>query len=780
MSEQQTITLEVDGQKLTAVPGQMLIEVTDAAGITVPRFCYHKKLSISASCRMCLVEVENAPKPLPACATPVTDGMKAYTRSPLARQAQKGTMEFLLINHPLDCPICDQGGECELQDVAMGYGKDVSRFVEAKRVVKSDFIGPLVATDMTRCIHCTRCVRFGEEIAGVRELGATGRGEHMEIGVYVEHSMTSELAGNIIDLCPVGALTAKPSRYRARAWEMSQRDTISPHDGSGSNLHLHVRRNQVMRVVAKENGPVNETWISDRDRFSYAGLYAEDRLQEPMVRIDGKLQKVGWHDALVEAAKILKSTDSRKLGCMISPSATLEELYLTQKLTRGLGSNNIDHRLRQLDFRVSDTDPSLPWLGRRFEELAANDVTLLVGSWLRKDLPLVNHWLRKSVLAGGEVMAINPLDYDFNYELAEKRVCTPSDMVGELAGIASVLGADTLGVEVEVTDQQQRIADKLKSAKQGSIVLGLIAHMHPDFKLLRALACNIAAASNISIGFLSDGANATGAWMVGAVPHRQAGGEALPEPGLDVSAMLNQGMDTYLLVNLEPEFDVANPALFAGSIAGAKVISLAGYMSPLLEAHADVILPMAQFTETSGSFVNFQGEVQTFDGAMKPHGVSRPAWKILRVIGNLVDLEGFEFEDSEQVRTEALSASEHRKPDNQCGKPETELNLCSAVDGLQRLGGVPIYSIDALVRRAPALQQTNDGWESGMRISTTLAAQLGMSEGDSVVLKQEDYSVTLPVILDDRVPDSAVWMPSAVPGSELLAEGFGAVSLEKA
>ena len=360
-----TITIEVDGQKLTAEPGQMLIEVTDAAGITVPRFCYHKKLSVAANCRMCLVEVENAPKPLPACATPVMDGMKAFTRSPLAREAQKGTMEFLLINHPLDCPICDQGGECELQDVAMGYGSEVTRFNEGKRVVKSQDIGPLIATDMTRCIHCTRCVRFGDEIAGVRELGATGRGEHMQIGVYVEKTVASELSGNVIDLCPVGALTSKPSRYTARAWELVQREGIAAHDCVGSNVYFHVRRNQVMRVVPRENEAANETWIADRDRFSYQGLYAEDRLETPMIRVDGKLQQASWHDALTAAAEILKGS-SASMGFLVSPNSTLEEMYLAQKLSRGLGSSNIDHRLRQLDFRSPASDPALPWLGQAY------------------------------------------------------------------------------------------------------------------------------------------------------------------------------------------------------------------------------------------------------------------------------------------------------------------------------------------------------------------------------------------------------------------------------
>jgi NADH-quinone oxidoreductase subunit G len=408
MSEQ-NITIEVDGQSLAAKPGQMLIEVTDQAGVNVPRFCYHKHLSVAANCRMCLVEVEGAPKPLPACATPCNDGMKVFTRSPIARQAQKGTMEFLLINHPLDCPICDQGGECELQDVAMGYGGDVSRFTERKRVVKDENIGSLIATDMTRCIHCTRCVRFGGEVAGLRELGATGRGEHMRIGMFIEKSVASELSGNVIDLCPVGALTSKPYRFTARAWELTQQDTIAPHDGVGSNMHLHLRRGEVMRAVPKENDACNQTWISDRDRFSYQGLYSQDRLTQPMVRENGSLKTTSWEEALQRAAKEIKDTAPERLGLLASPNATLEELYLSSKLMRGLGSNNIDHRLRQCDFRADSADPALPWLGRRFADIENNDLTVLIGSWLRKDQPLLNHRVRQSVREGAAVIALNPV-----------------------------------------------------------------------------------------------------------------------------------------------------------------------------------------------------------------------------------------------------------------------------------------------------------------------------------------------------------------------------------
>ncbi len=767
MSDQQTITIEVDGKKLEATPGQMLIEVTDAAGITVPRFCYHKKLSVAANCRMCLVEVENAPKPLPACATPVADGMKAWTCSPLARQAQKGTMEFLLINHPLDCPICDQGGECELQDVAMGFGGGLSRFVEGKRAVKSEDIGPLIATDMTRCIHCTRCVRFGDEIAGVREMGATGRGEHMKIGVYVEHAVASELSGNIIDLCPVGALTSKPFRYQARAWELTTHDSIAAHDGVGSNIHVHVRNHQVMRVVPKDNEAVNETWLSDRDRFSYQALYSEDRLEKPLMRKNGGLAPVEWQEALLEAATVLKGADADRLGALASPSATLEELHLLRRLLAGLGSNNMDTRLGQGDFRSAD--PAVPWLGQKFAEVENNQAVLLIGSWLRKDQPLLNHRVRKAALAGGKVMAINPLDYDFNFTLDSKVVCAPSAMAQALAGVAAALGADTCGLPAEAVSQQKAMAANLKNAEQGLVLLGSVAQSHPDFCLLRRLAANIAEAAGVSLGFVGDGANSTGAAMLAA----------RAETGLSVEGMLEQGLDACLLLNVEPEYDSAHPQAMNALLGKAKVVALVTHLSPWLEAQADIVLPIAAFLETAGSLVNIQGDIQSFNGTARPVGEARPAWKVLRVLGNLADIEGFDYESVTDVLDEVMKVLTDVHPDNQMPQadaPEARL----ADSDLQRIGGTPLYHTDMLVRRAQALQHTPDAWKACLLVNPELAQALGLEDGDSVVLRQDSGELTLPLGVDERVPGNCVWMPTGVPGSELLGKGFGAVSLEKA
>jgi NADH-quinone oxidoreductase subunit G len=779
MADDQSITIEVDGQTLEAKPGQMLIEVTDAAGISVPRFCYHKHLSVAANCRMCLVEVEKAPKPLPACATPVTDGMKVFTRSPLAREAQKGTMEFLLINHPLDCPICDQGGECELQDVAMGYGGDVSRFSERKRVVRDENIGSLIATEMTRCIHCTRCVRFGGEIAGMRELGATGRGEHMRIGVYLEHSVASELSGNVIDLCPVGALTAKPSQFQARSWELTEHDSIAAHDGVGSNVHVHVRRGQVMRVVPRENDGVNQTWISDRDRFSYQGLYTDDRLQRPMLRENGKLREVEWQQALQAAARVLKEHAGDGIGALVSPSATLEEQYLAARLMRGLGSANIDHRLRQGDFRGDAGDPALPWLGQPIADLADNDATLLVGSWLRKDQPMLNHRVRQSVERGGQVMVINPVAYDFNYEIDVDIVATPSGMVAELAGVAGALGAETFGVEVEPDQAHKAVAEALKSAGQGTVLLGTAALMHPDFALLRQLAAAIAESAGVAFGVTGFGSNDTGAWMAGAVPHREAGGKPATAAGRNAQSMLAEPCAAYLTLGVEPEWDTSDPSLAQSALASAQWIALASHASPWLMEHADIVLPIAAFAETSGTYVNVDGLAQSFNGCSNPPGETRPAWKVLRVLGNLTDVDGFDYADSHEVRDEALGRGDGLKPDNSLTGTPAVMQQGPDSSDWERIGGVPIYAVDAMTRRAQALQHTPDAWGNGVRINAAAAQALELDESASVRITQGDAGVEFTVVIDERVPDRCIWLPTGVDGTEGLGAGFGPVGVEK-
>ncbi len=784
MSEEQ-VNIEVNGIPLKARKGAMLIEVTDAAGISIPRFCYHKKLSVAASCRMCLVEVEKAPKPLPACATPVMEGMKVYTESPKALAAQKGTMEFLLINHPLDCPICDQGGECELQDVALGYGGDVSRFSERKRVVQDKDIGSLIAMEMTRCIHCTRCVRFGEEIAGLRELGATGRGENMEIGTYVSKTVISELSGNVIDLCPVGALTAKPSRYKGRSWEYVQHAAIAPHDSVGSNIFIHTLRGQVMRVAPRENELVNETWISDRDRFSYEGIYSADRLAKPLV----KGVETGWEAALEAAAKGLKDIIARygaeSVGFLVSPTATVEELYLAQKLARGLGIPNIDHRLRQADFSDQGSAPVFPWLGQAIEDLEKVKAALLIGSNVRMEQPLVGHRLRKAALAGGQVMFINPRDFDFRFPVAAKVIADPLGMVTALAGVAQAV-ADLKGVTLPVNlaslvsgvpgDAERTMTANLTNAP-ATVLLGNLAISHPAFAQLRALAGFVAQQSGAQLGYLPEAANSAGGWLVGALPHRGPGGQKASAVGLDARVMLESPCKAYVLLGVEPELDCWDGAAALKALQGAElVISLSPYAGLAGKTQAQMILPVATFAETSGTYVNAEGRWQSFNGASKPFGESRPAWKVLRVLGNLLKISGFDYASSEGVLAEAQNACASVKPDNTAylDLPFTPFRA----DGLLRVADVPIYATDPLVRRAPSLQASPLARPVEVRLHPEVARDLGVAGREQVQVRQNGIAVDLPLVLDESIPQGCAWIPAGLIASVALGPAVGPVAIQ--
>ena len=772
MSDDQMVTIEVDGRELKAKAGTLLIEVTDAAGISVPRFCYHKKLSVAANCRMCLVEIAKVPKPMPACATPVNQGMQVFTRSPAALAAQKGTMEFLLINHPLDCPICDQGGECELQDIALGYGNDASRFVEGKRVVPKRDIGPLIATDFTRCIHCTRCVRFGAEIAGIRELGATGRGEHVEIGTYIEKSVDSEMSGNIIDICPVGSLTSKPFLYSARAWELVQRKSIAPHDSVGSNINLHVRRNQVMRVHPRDNEEVNECWISDRDRFSYEGLSSVDRLTHPLIRKGDKWIEADWQDALDAAAQGLKKargTSGNRLGALVSPGSTLEELYLAQKLMRGLGSENIDFRIRQGDFRGKE--PAFPWLGQTIAQLDELNAALLVGSNIRKEQPILAHRLRKAALEGADISFITPLELDTNYR-ATQVVNSPAGMISDLAAVARALGGSGGLIDgAEIGDAHRAIAEQLKSAAKATVLLGNLAVAHPDYSLIQGLASVIAGKSGAVLGYLPEAANSVGARLSGAMPGTG---------GSNAQEMLSNPHKGYLLMGVEPGLDFWNPAKSMETLGQAEfVVALSAFRSESLEQVADVILPIASFAETSGTYVNAQGEWQSFSGAVAPAGESRPAWKVLRVLGNLLDVAGFNQVSSEDVLAEVRQLAGDMKPENSAVNGiENEALLAGT--GLTRIGDVPIYAADPLVRRAAALQKTRDAIKASARLNPNQAKIAGLADGDQAVVKQDKSSAVLQVVIDPAVPNGCVRVPAGLAGTETLGGQIGNVTLEKA
>jgi len=726
MSEE-LVNVEIDGVARRARKGAMIIQVTDAEGTYIPRFCYHEKLSVAANCRMCLVEVEKAPKPMPACATPVMEGMKVFTRSPRAIAAQKATMEFLLINHPLDCPICDQGGECELQDLAMGYGRDVSRYAERKRVVKDKNLGPLVSTDMTRCIQCTRCVRFGEEIAGIQELGTVGRGELMQISTYVEQSVDHELSGNIIDLCPVGALNNKPYRYRARAWEMTQHELVSPHDCVGTNLYGHVLRGRLMRVVPRANEEINETWIADRDRFSCEGLYSEDRARNPMQKLDGEWRELDWETALTGAAAALRGIVDQhgpsSLGFLVAPGATLEEQVLTARLARALGCANVDHRLQQLDFRDQDSEPLAPLLGCRIAELETAASVLVVGSNLRQEVPLVAHRLRKgAVRKGTKVALIAPYPQKLLFPVAASLTSNGLGMGRHLAAVllaalrsqGKSVAPSLRAVVEDLTPgpEHERIATMLSTGALRLVLLGALARRHPAWSELHALATALAEATGARLGFLPEGGNAVGAALAGATPHRDTGGRAAQARGLPATEMLGAGLRAYVLVGaIEPE-DFALPARAREALAAADcVVALTPYAGPEQRELSTHILPVAAFAETSGTWVNVEGRWQSVAGAARPPGEARPAWKVLRVLANLLGVGGFDYLSSDDVRNELRGVLDESPAPSSAPSSFTAGHL----NGVDKVRETPIYRVDAVVRRSRPLQETRAGraWSGG-------------------------------------------------------------------
>jgi NADH-quinone oxidoreductase subunit G len=754
------LEIEIDGKKLTAKPNQTVIQVADEAGIYIPRFCYHKHLSIPANCRMCLVEVEKMPKAVPACATPCAPGMKVFTKSQKTVLAQRAVMEFLLINHPLDCPICDQGGECELQDLSMGYGSSDSAYNECKHSVADENLGPLIATEMTRCIKCTRCVRFGDEIAGMRELGVVGRGEDTDISTYIQEVIRSEVSGNIIDLCPVGALTSKPYRFTARAWELDQFPGISSHDCLGSNLNVHSRYGKVMRVVSRENLTINETWVSDRDRYSYTGLYHQDRLEEPMILEDGKWQVTTWQHALEVAAsglrEIVDEQGADKLGAVASPNSTTEEFYLLQKIIRTLGSPHIDHRLRETDTQDQDAMALYPGLNIPLTELEQSDAIVLIGSNIQHEQPLLSLRLRKAIQNGAKIIVVNPVDYTFNFKVDARIIVAPQHL------------------PEAIKDISKELAGKSKTV----ILLGALALNHPQASLIRYEAQQIA---NAKIGYLTSGANSAGAWIAGAIPHRHAGGDAINHAGLSAYCMFEKPRKAYVLLNVEPDLDCANTQHATDALSQANfVVALSMYHDPVIEKHANVILPISAFTETSGTYVNTNGEWQSFTGAATPLGSSRPAWKVLRVLANFLHLENFNYESSEAVKHElkTLLAKTTVKP--VAYKPQAAQK---AKEGLYRIGEIPIYSTDSLVRRAIPLQATQEimsGPTDALRVHPETADKHQLRAGESVRVHQQNTGVVkMPVVLDERIAKDAVWIAGGIPATRHLGELFAKVEIEK-
>ena len=781
--------IEIDGKRVEIENGRTVIEAAHLAGIYIPHFCYHKKLSIAANCRMCLVQVEKVPKPVPACATPVAEGMKVFTSSEMAVKAQKGVMEFLLINHPLDCPVCDQGGECQLQDLAVGYGGSASRYQEEKRVVLHKDIGPLVcAEEMSRCINCTRCVRFSQEIAGMMELGQAFRGEHAEIMSFVGKTVDSELSGNMIDLCPVGALTSKPFRYTARNWELSRRKSVSPHDGLGSNLAVQVKNNRVMRVLPVENEAINECWLSDRDRFSYEGLNSGERLTRPMIKQEGKWNEVEWPVALEYVANALSQVancaGAVEVGALATPHSTLEELYLLQKLMRGLGSHNIDFRLRQSDFSADGKQAGVPWLGMPVAEINTRDRLLVVGSFLRKDHPLLAQRIRQAVKKGAQANVVHSTDDDLLMKVANKAIVAPDAMVIVLARILATLCEikqvqipDNVGAAVlfpvlqNIGDEAAAIAKSLASGERVAVLLGNFAQQHPQAAQLQLLAQQIAALCGGQFGFLGEAANSVGGYLAQAVP-----GAA----GMNAAAMLAAPRKAYILLNVEPELDCANSQQALSAMYAADlVVAMSAYKHHAVD-YANVLLPIAPFTETSGTFVSTEGRVQSFKGAVKPLGEARPAWKVLRVLGNLLDIAGFDYDSSEAVRDEALGGVDiPARLNNSLQGVNVQLAF-GGTGGLQRIADVPIYSADAIVRRAVALQKTRDAAAPRVVMHSEELKKLGVLLGDQVNVSQGPNSVCLAVAADDSLPNGVARVAAGHAATVGLGAMFGTLTVERA
>ena len=735
------VNIEIDGKPMQAPKGSMIIHAADKAGVAIPRFCYHEKLPIAANCRMCLVDVEKMPKPAPACATPVMEGMKVTTQTKRALDAQRNVMEFLLINHPLDCPICDQGGECELQDLAMGYGRSVSRFVERKRVVPDEDMGSLVATDMTRCIQCTRCIRFTADVAGTFELGGMYRGERLQIGTYDGKPLMTELSGNVIDVCPVGALTNKVFRFRARAWELIARESLGYHDALGSNLFLHTRRGEVLRTVPRDNEAVNECWLSDRDRYSHEGLYSADRATRPLLREGDGWREASWDEALAQAAKLLKEA-GQSLGVLAHPATSNEEGAQLASLAKGLGTAHVDHRLKALDFAdAAFAEPfQLP-----AAELELADTVLLVGCNLRHELPLLHQRLHKAGKRGAKVFCINPVDFEFTFPVAGKRIVAPSALPGALAAVAKAAGASLpAGIQSDGHEGAKAIAEALSKGSKAVIVLGEMAENHAQASWLRAAARALASASGASLNRIPQGANAIGLARHGLRPG---------QGGQDSGAMLAKPLPAYLLYGVEPQFDFAHGAQALKALAGAKVVAFSAYASEDLKKLAQVILPIGLLPEIDGSLTNLDGTDQLGLAGGKLPGEARPGWRVLRALGGQLGFSGFDYTDLNGLRA-GLSPQAPAAGEGLAEAPAAGDN------GLERITSTPIYRGDAVLRRAVALNAHPLTVGARVVLNPEDALARGLSDGAMAKLGDGHGNAVLPVQVSKRVARGAAWIES--------------------
>lgn len=776
------LDIEIDGKQIQVPPGSTIMDAARQLGTYIPHFCYHKKLSIAANCRMCLVEVEKAPKPLPACATPVTNGMKVFTHSKLAVEAQKSVMEFLLLNHPLDCPICDQGGECQLQDLAVGYGSSGTRFQEAKQVVFQKNVGSLISMqEMSRCIYCTRCVRFGQEIAGIMELGMANRNVHSEILTFMGRSVDSELSGNMIDLCPVGALTSRPFRYSARGWELTQRKSISPHDSLGSNLIVQVKGNRVMRVLPNENEEINETWISDKDRFSYEGLNSVERLTRPMIRVDGALREVEWNVALDYVAHALKDVKATHgadaMASLASPHATLEEIFLLKQLTQGIGSAHFDFRPRQRDFSLDKQRKGALWLGMKIAEIRELDAVLVVGSFLRKDHPLFAQRLRQIAKKSAKVSLLSVTQNNPLIKLHRQMAASPAALPARLAAIVKAAAqlknvAISAGLEnIDVCADSQAIAESLVSGSKQAVFLGNVAEQSPLFGQIYQLAGELASITGARLGVIGEAANSVGGYLAGGV-----------SSGLNAYEMFAEPRKAYVLLGVEPEFDCHNPQMAVSAIKSAAFsVLLTPFKSAKTMEYIDALLPISPFTETSGTFVNTEGRIQSFNGVSPALEDSRPGWKVLRVLGNLLDLQAFEYTSSEAVRDALLDSGQTFAVglDNGLTHAASSFDMTPVQVPLQRIADVPIYFADPLVRRGAALQRTSDAAEPAAYMNQALLEKIAVNPGESVRIRQDNGEAVLTAALEQSLPAGCVRIAAAHEKTSMLGEMFGSLTMER-
>lgn len=780
--------IEINGKKIPALEGQNIIEAADAAGIYIPRFCYHKKLTIAANCRMCLVEVSNSKKPVPACATPIMPDLKVMTESEMALKAQRDVMEYLLINHPLDCPICDQGGMCELQDLSMGYGYPDSNYKEPKRAVYSENIGPLVETEMTRCIHCTRCVRFGDEIAGLRELGVVNRGENSEIGTYVKHFLKSEISGNIIDLCPVGALTAKPIRYEARGWEMREHPSIAMHDCVGSNIYVHsffqeyADHRKIMQVVPRQNETINETWISDRDRFGFLGLRSTERVTQPHLKKEGQWQVVSWKEALTYIAenveKIIEEKGASEIAALASYNSTLEEFYILQKFLRALGSSNVDHRIRQQDFSDQEAMGAFPGLNMKIADLETRDAFLIIGSDLRNDAPLIGHRVRKASQEGAQIFAINPIDYRMNLAISEK--CIAANILFPLAEVAKAY-CESAGIstpelnDISVSDAARKIAEALRSAEAPAIIVGTHVIEHPQLSVIHALLDRM----NLPLAVVTHGANTAGAYLAGALPHRGPAQKAVKKQGKNAKSLLtDQAVSAYFLLNVEPELDSAYPEAALKALHQAKLVTcIATHANAAMRSYADVILPATPFAEQDGTLINAEGTWQTYVAATAPKEGAKPAWKIINVLAGLLQLHDFSYNSAESIRASLIKDLESSSVENKSAA--LNLKLPARNSDLIRLAPWHMYRVDNMVRRSQALQETITEAHFAVRLHTKTAEKFGLLQSAFVSVIQDEKEITLPLIIDNRIAEQAVFLASGIAETAGFGEAMANITLAR-